>query len=105
MSQDEWTPTERRGCEKSDVSHPFPAQVYGQDSPALQKHKYVKAGLIEQIMKEHDWNPNDVLFVDDSARNVGECDRRGTCDTLRVSNKEGLDKSDCDRILERARRR
>ena len=56
-------------------------------------------------MKEHDWNPNDVLFVDDSARNLGECDRRGTCDTLRVSNKEGLDKSDCDRILERARRR
>ena len=55
-------------------------------------------------MQHNEWHPNVVLFVDDSAKNIGEADRRGTCDTFRVA-KEGLDAADCGRILERAKRR
>ncbi|KAJ1462067.1 hypothetical protein M885DRAFT_506151 [Pelagophyceae sp. CCMP2097] len=64
-------------------------RVYGQDSAALRRAKFVKAELIASLMRDLNLEPDELLFVDDSARHLAEARSRGTCRTFQVSG-QGL---------------
>lgn len=78
--------------------------VIGQDSPPLIDADHVKAVFIENLAARSGYRPEHVLFVDDSAKSIDIADRRGSCQTMRVT-KEGLDADDMQAILDRAKRR
>lgn len=63
-----------------------PSHVFGQDSQLLMERDFVKAPLIEHLMIRRGWAFDDVLFVDDSQKNIAECDRRRSCATFPVAD-------------------
>ena len=80
------------------LSSYFPeSRVFGQDSQLLIERDYVKAALIEHLMARRGWAFGDVLFVDDSQKNIGECDRRRTCATFTVAE-SGLTERDMAQV-------
>ena len=88
----------RRHLDVWGLSQYFPeSRVFGQDSPLLIERDYVKASLIEHLMARRGWAFDDVLFVDDSQKNVGECDRRRTCATFTVAE-SGLTERDMAQV-------
>ena len=88
----------RRHLDVWGLSSYFPeSRVFGQDSPLLIERDYVKASLIEHLMARRGWAFGDVLFVDDSQKNVGECDRRRTCATFTVAE-SGLTERDMAQV-------
>ena len=48
-------------------------------------------------MARRGWAFGDVLFVDDSQKNIGECDRRRTCATFTVAE-SGLTERDMAQV-------
>ena len=81
-----------------------PCDVIGQDSEPLRRVRHVKAVFIEELARQHAWAPENVLFVDDSAKSIEIANNRGSCLTFRVT-KEGLDADDMEAILSRAKQR
>ena len=62
--------------------------IFGQDSPELKMVGFVKARLIDAIMRSNEWSFSDVLFVDDSIDHIDRA--RTVCRTLHVMERGGM---------------
>mmetsp|Transcript_118592 Transcript_118592/g.382888 ORF Transcript_118592/g.382888 Transcript_118592/m.382888 type:complete len:447 (+) Transcript_118592:73-1413(+) len=69
--------------------------IYGQDSEALRSREFAKGRLIASLMTERGWEPNEVLFIDDSARHVEGA--ASVCEVLKVSGR-GLSEAELEAI-------
>eukprot|EP01062_Namystynia_karyoxenos_P063524 TRINITY_DN56324_c0_g1_i1.p1 TRINITY_DN56324_c0_g1~~TRINITY_DN56324_c0_g1_i1.p1 ORF type:complete len:226 (+),score=77.41 TRINITY_DN56324_c0_g1_i1:77-679(+) len=63
--------------------------IFGQDSQELRRHRFVKAGLIGELMRARGWAPAEALFIDDSEEHVRICSEAGACQVMHVRNTRG----------------
>jgi hypothetical protein len=59
-------------------------RIWGQDCVELSSIGFVKARLIQQIMRSYQWTHDDALFVDDSKEHIDKCVAASVCRTLLV---------------------
>jgi len=69
--------------------------VFGQDSEALRSRALCKGRLVAALMAERGWQPNEALFIDDSARHIEAT--AGVCEVLKVAGR-GLSDAELEAI-------
>jgi len=69
--------------------------VFGQDSEALRSRALCKGRLVAALMAERGWEPDEALFIDDSARHIEAT--AGVCEVLKVAGR-GLSDAELEAI-------
>ena len=68
--------------------------IFGKDSEALKRFRGAKHKVISEEMRSGSISYEEAIFVDDSKKNIEECEEAGTCRTLHVHERHGLTEKD-----------
>ena len=68
--------------------------IIGRDSEALNRFKGKKYKVISEEMDSESVSYEEAIFVDDSKKNIDECEKDGTCKILHVHERRGLTEED-----------
>ena len=68
--------------------------IFGRDSEALIRFKGKKHKVISEEMDSESISYGEAIFVDDSKKNIDECEKDGTCHVLHVHERRGLTEKD-----------
>ena len=68
--------------------------IIGRDSEALKRFRGKKHKVISEEMRLGKIGHEDAIFVDDSKKNIEECEEDGTCRILHVHERHGLTEKD-----------
>ena len=68
--------------------------IIGRDSEALKRFKGQKHKVISEEMGSRSISYEEAIFVDDSKKNIDECEADGTCRILHVHERRGLTEKD-----------
>jgi len=68
--------------------------IFGRDSEALNRFNGNKHKVISEEMRAGNISYEEAIFVDDSKKNIDECEANGTCRILHVHERRGLTKKD-----------
>jgi hypothetical protein len=68
--------------------------IIGRDSEALNRFKGKKHKVISDEMHSEGISYEEAIFVDDSKKNIEECEEDGTCRILHVHERRGLTEED-----------
>ncbi len=68
--------------------------IFGKDSEALKRFRGAKHKVISEEMVSGSISYEEAIFVDDSKKNIEECEEAGTCRTLHVHERRGLTEKD-----------
>ena len=68
--------------------------IFGRDSEALIRMKGQKYKVISEEMDSQSISYEEALFVDDSKKNIDECEKNRTCRILHVYERRGLTEKD-----------
>ena len=68
--------------------------IFGRGSEALKRFSGKKHKVISEEMRSGKIGHEDAIFVDDSKKNIDECEADGTCRILHVHERRGLTEKD-----------
>ena len=68
--------------------------IFGRDSEALKRFRGKKHKVISEEMDSGSISYEEAIFVDDSKKNIEECEEDGTCRILHVHERRGLTEKD-----------
>ena len=68
--------------------------IFGRDSEALKRFSGKKHKVISEEMRSGKIGYEEAIFVDDSKKNIDECEADGTCRILHVHERRGLTEKD-----------
>ena len=68
--------------------------IFGRDSEALKRFSGKKHKVISEEMRSGKIGYEEAIFVDDSKKNIDECEADGTCRILHVHERHGLTEKD-----------
>ena len=68
--------------------------IFGRDSEALKRFRGKKHKVISEEMRLGKIGHEEAIFIDDSKKNIEECEEDGTCRFLHVHERRGLTEKD-----------
>ena len=68
--------------------------IFGKDSEALKRFRGKKHKVISEEMHSGKIGHEEAIFVDDSKKNIEDCEEDGACRTLHVHERRGLTEKD-----------
>jgi rRNA maturation protein Rpf1 len=68
--------------------------IFGRDSEALKRFNGAKHKVISEEMRLGKIGHEEAIFIDDSKKNIEECEEDGTCRFLHVHERRGLTEKD-----------